>query len=182
LASAILEPRGLTREPVRPWMTIALLVSAAMLAAAHAFETFGGYAPCILCLRQREIYWVAMGVAGATLLLSLIWPRARTSRVPLVILGLVFLIGAIVAAYHAGAEWKFWPGPAECAAGKLPSFNSADLLEALSKKGHPPSCEEAAWRLAGISMAGYNFLVSLALAGATFFVAARRRPEPEEQP
>ena len=90
------------------------------------------------------------------------------------------LTGAIVAAYHAGAEWKFWPGPQTCAAGRVPVLTGADILDALSKKGHPPSCEEAAWRMAGISMAGYNALISAALAGASFLVAARRRPHPDD--
>ena len=180
MTSAILEQRSATPDIRRTWLVAALLASAAMLAAAHAFETFGGYAPCMLCLRQREIYWVATGFSAAALALSFVWARAGTSRLPAVVLGLIFLTGAIVAAYHAGAEWKFWPGPSTCAAGRVPVLTGADILDALSKKGHPPSCEEAAWRMAGISMAGYNALISAALAGASFLVAARRRPHPDD--
>ena len=48
------------------WPFIALLASALMLAVAHAFESFGGYMPCQLCLRQREVYWVAGSLALAS--------------------------------------------------------------------------------------------------------------------
>ena len=143
-----------------------------MLAGAHAFETFGGFAPCQLCLRQREIYWAAIGLALLAIAIIFIWKKFGLSRVFDVALGLVFLTGAVVAAYHAGAEWKFWPGPAECATGAIPKLSPQDILNALNHKAHPPSCEDAAWRMAGISMAGYNAMISLALAGASFFAAA----------
>ena len=51
------------------WRLVALLVAAGMLATAHAFETFGGYAPCTLCLRQREVYWTILGLGAAFMVL-----------------------------------------------------------------------------------------------------------------
>ena len=53
---------GALRPFLARWPLVAALVSAAMLAIAHAFERFGGLAPCTLCLRQREVYWVALAV------------------------------------------------------------------------------------------------------------------------
>jgi disulfide bond formation protein DsbB len=151
----------------RNWPAAALIASAAMLAAAHAFQA-AGYQPCTLCLKQREVYWVAIGVAAAVLVVS----RLKPNLVWLgdVLLGLVFLTGMGVAIYHAGAEWKFWPGPATCAAARG-TFDGKSILEALDKPMHAPSCEDAAWRLAGISMAGYNAVISLVLAGLSFIAA-----------
>jgi disulfide bond formation protein DsbB len=148
------------------WPILAALASAAMLAAAHAFETFGGYAPCALCLRQREVYWAALAVAVAGLILM------RLGRIPArivcAVLGLVFLVGCGVAAYHAGVEWKWWPGPTTCSgAGSLTvTGDLSALLE--GKRVRPPACDEAAWRLLGLSMAGYNALISAGLAVASF--------------
>src|SRR5437879_2088296 len=96
----------------RHWPWVALLGSLGMLAIAHAFETYGRLAPCELCLKEREVYWVASAVALAGGLAGLRWPKA--SRVASVLLALVFLSEAGLATYHAGAEWKFWPGPASC--------------------------------------------------------------------
>ena len=56
----------------------------------------------------------------------------------------------------------------------------ADILDALSRKGHAPSCEDAAWRMAGLSMAGYNVLISLALAGLSFLAAAAPSTQGDE--
>ncbi len=156
------------------WPLVALLASALMLAIAHAFQTFGGLEPCALCLRQREVYWTAMGVAAAALVLG----RFREGR-PLAawgagLLAAVFLLGAGVAAYHAGVEWKWWPGPTTCTGGS--TANAADLMAALGgKQVRAPSCDRAAWVFAGLSMAGWNAIASLILAAGSV-VAALRGP------
>lgn len=154
---------------LRYWPFAALLASVMMLATAHLFEYFG-YQPCLLCLKQREVYWAAIAVAVAAIAARrLLKGVAAAVLVSDVLLGLVFLTGMVVAVYHAGAEWKFWPGPSTCAAAG--SLNPADILDALDKPIHPPSCEDAAWRLAGISMAGYNALISAGLAGVSLLAA-----------
>ena len=61
--------QGLHDRLPAAWPVLALAASAAMLATAHAFERLGGYAPCLLCLKQREVYWVAGGIAFAGLVL-----------------------------------------------------------------------------------------------------------------
>jgi disulfide bond formation protein DsbB len=156
-----------------PWW--ALFASALMLAAAHAFETFGGLSPCILCLRQRDVYWTAGSIAIVGIAAGYTPLRAWAPRAICVILGLTFLVGMGIAIWHAGAEWKFWPGPAACALNRV-RITAADMAAALAgTKGHAPSCEEAAWRMFGISMAGYNVLISLKLAILSL-MAARRRP------
>ena len=159
-------PAGLRDRLPAAWPAVALAFSAFMLATAHAFERFGGYAPCLLCLKQREVYWVAGAVAlvGIGLLRT---PKAQSLRPWLALLiAAIFLFGAGLAAYHAGVGWKWWPGPGACSGvgGTVSSLNMAGLLDG-TLKVRPPACDTAAWRLLGLSMAGWNALASLAFAG-----------------
>ena len=152
------------------WPVLALVASAAMLGGAHAFEA-AGYSPCALCLRQREVYWGAMGVAVAGLILPRLWKSPYLPRAVCLLLGVAFLAGAGVAIYHAGVEWKFWPGPAGCSTIGGPV---GDLNAALSRRIIVVPCDQAAWRdpVTTLSMAGWNAIISLGLAGASFFAAA----------
>lgn len=154
----------------RHWPLVAGLVSAAMLATAHGFERLGGYVPCALCYRQREVYWGALVVVIGGLVLVRLGRLPR--RVLLVLIGAVFLTSLVMAGYHAGVEWKWWPGPTTCS-GPLGAGVSLDDLSSLLDGGRirPPACDEAAWRMFGLSMAGWNALVSLALATVSFAVA-----------
>jgi len=157
------------------WRLCAVLIAAAMLATAHAFETFGGYAPCTLCLRQREVYWAILGVGAGFMMLVRMPGGPRWREATCWVLGLMFLVGCGVAVYHAGAEWKFWPGPQACASGGA-GVNAADLSAFLDgAKVRPPACDEAAWVFGGLSMAGWNALISLGLAGLSVVAAIRER-------
>lgn len=158
---------------LRHWPLTALVTSAAMLAIAHAFETFGGYAPCMLCLRAREVYWVAGGVALVALILTRLTPAQRLKAVANLLLGLIFAVGVGVAVYHAGAEWKFWPGPAACAVGGAGANAEAMAALLAGKSVKAPACDEAAWVFLGLSMAGWNALISLKLTVLSL-IAARR--------
>ena len=160
----------------RSYALLAAFASIAMLATAHAFERLGGYQPCLLCLRQREVYWMALGVAVLGMLALLRRPHPSLVRALPLLLALLFLTGFGVAAWHAGAEWKWWSGPQACAVG---STVDRAALQALA--GGAPvrsvSCEEAPWVFAGLSMAGWNALISLALAAVGVVAAFRRRPK-----
>ncbi len=157
------------------WRLCAVLVAAAMLATAHAFETFGGYAPCTLCLRQREVYWAILGVGAAFMVLVRMPGGPRWREATCWVLGLMFLAGCGLAVYHAGAEWKFWPGPQACSSGGG-TVNAADLSAFLEgAKVKPPACDEAPWVFAGLSMAGWNAVVSLVLAILSGLAAIRER-------
>ena len=82
------------------------------------------------------------------------------------------------ATYHAGVEWKWWAGPTECS-GALDNLGSAgDLLKQLESIS-VVRCDEAAWRFLGLSLAGYNVLISLALAAIAGwgFVMGLRQPD-----
>lgn len=159
------------------WPLLAFIACAAMLGAAHAFETFGKLAPCLLCLKQREAYWVTGAVALVAIVLTRTAWAAKVRRPLVLLIGLGFLYGAGLAVYHAGAEWKWWPGPAACAAG---GAASADDLVAMLKgvKIAAPSCDKAVWIFLGLSMAGWNALISLGLAVASFFAGLRPQTSP----
>jgi disulfide bond formation protein DsbB len=146
------------------------VASAILLATAHGFETFGHLPPCELCLHQREGYWIALTVALVGVAASRL---GRVSPRPFaLLLGLVFLGEAALAAYHAGVEWRWWPGPASCTGGHG-VVKPSDMLALLKGvKITVVQCDQAAWRLLGLSMAGWNALIALALALASLFVAA----------
>jgi disulfide bond formation protein DsbB len=157
---------------LRQWPIFAVLASAAMLAIAHSFETFGGLAPCNLCLKAREVYWVALCVGLVGVLMQRFTWATRTRLVVLWLLAFTFLIGAGLGAFHAGVEWKWWPGPTTCTGGS--GVTAADITAMLGgAKVKPPACDKAAWVFLGLSMAGWNALISLGLAKLSFMAAIR---------
>jgi disulfide bond formation protein DsbB len=155
------------------WPVLAFVAGALMLGAAHAFETFGKMAPCHLCLKQREVYWVA-GTVALIALVARRTPWAAKVRRPFdLLLAAIFLYGAGLAAFHAGVEWKWWPGPTTCTGGGAAA--AGDLL-AMLKGGavKVPQCDKAAWVFLGLSMAGWNALASLGLALASLTAGLRK--------
>lgn len=137
-----------------------------MLAGAHAFERIGGFAPCPLCLSQREIYWGAGALALAGLLALRLRPRPGLDRLAAAALGLVFLAGFAIAGYHVAVE-QHWV-VAQCDADLDASdFGPIDWSAPVAA----PACDTPAWTVFGVSMAGYNALISLGLALASFFIA-----------
>jgi disulfide bond formation protein DsbB len=157
--------RAFIASILRHWPALAFVTSVAMLAIAHAFQTFGHLAPCTLCLYQRQVYWLALPIAALAFIASQgVIPRVFTPWIG-GLLTLIFLTGAGIAIYHAGAEWKFWPGPTTCsgAGATVSAAGLADLLN--GGKVAPPRCDKAAWVFLGLSMAGWNALISLKLAG-----------------
>jgi len=166
--------RGALDLAVDHWPLLALLACVFMLGTAHAFETFGKLAPCLLCLKQREVYWVTGTVALVGVVLSRTAWAQRVRQPLILLLALGFLYGAGLATYHAGAEWKWWPGPAACAAGGAAS--ASDLVALLKgAKIAAPSCDKAVWVFLGLSMAGWNAVISLGLAIASAYAGLRRK-------
>ncbi len=156
--------------------TIALVATASLiaLAAAYGSQIWGGLAPCVLCLYQRVPYAVVilLGLASAVLRKSG-HDRAAALTVPLA--GVAFLIGGGIAGYHVGVEQHWWLGTDECAgptgAGTLKGLEAQILATPLTQ------CNEVAWSLFGISMAGYNVVASAALAAFAFFAATTHRQQ-----
>lgn len=173
----------------RPFTVQALLIAAAtsagLLIGAHIYQALG-YIPCQLCLDQREAHWAALGVAalglGAHLFL-----RARLAAAAAVgAAAMVYAYSAGLAFFHTGVEYKFWPGPATCSGGASGLTDASSLLHALEEKPVGPSCADAQWRVLGISLAGYNLIISAGLFALTLSAAAgaarsardERRPHP----
>jgi disulfide bond formation protein DsbB len=174
--------RGLYRLLTRWWTAFALAASLAMLGAAHAFERFGGLAPCNLCLKQREVYWGAVAVALTATLWHLISRGSRgTPRIAAFMLAVVFATGAVTATFHMGGELDWWALPAACAGGGSVDLESLTALALGSGPiARPPLCDEVAWSLLGLSMAGWNALISAVL--AVFSLLAAKRPKDARAP
>lgn len=143
------------------------LGAAATIGGALIFEHVFGYVPCKLCLMQRNPYYVAIPLGLAAALLPPRW-----GRMGLWLLALVFIVSAGLGAYHSGVEWGFFAGPSDCGGGAgAGAGNVGDFLSQLQTT-RVVSCTEAAWRFLGLSLAGWNVLISLALAGFAARAAA----------
>ena len=146
------------------WGALMMLTATAAIIAALLFQYVGGYAPCELCLQQRWAYYAGIPAAFLSLVL-LSAGRPRVAALLLFAVALAFLANAGLGVYHAGAEWKFWDGPQTCsAAGKLAPLGgkAGGLLGSLDSV-KVQRCDEAAWRFAGLSFAGWNVLISFGL-------------------
>lgn len=165
IADAIVSP---LRRPGRP-AALAALAAAALLAAAFAFQHIGGLAPCPLCIWQRWPH------AAAALLGTVAFGLGGRARPIAAALGaLVMLGGAGLAGYHVGVEQGWWAGPATCASGGDVDALSTEALLARIRSAPVVRCDEIAWSLFGVSMAGWNALASLGI--AALFAADARRP------
>lgn len=154
-------------------LAAALGASATLLAGAHLFERVGGFAPCILCLDQREAHWTALAVAAVGLLFARGLKSRLGAAAAVGAVALVYAVSTGLAFYHTGVEHQFWPGPAICAAGGgSAGLNVEALAAALNGPVDAPACDDVQWKLLGVSMAGYNMLASAGLFALTAFAAA----------
>ena len=115
-----------------------------------------------MCLEQRIPYYVAIPLAFVVA-----FAAVRKAPRMIVVGGLVVLAGLMLwnvymGVFHAGVEWKWWLGPAECTG--TPEFGGAGGLLNRLQTINITRCDEAAWRFLGLSLAGYNALISAALA------------------
>ena len=173
--------RGLYRLLTRWWTAFALAISLAMLGAAHAFERFAGLAPCNLCLKQREVYWGAVAIALTATLWHLVSRGSRgTPRIAAFLLAVVFTTGAITALFHMGGENGWWELPAACAGGGGVDLESMAALAFGGETQRVVLCDAVTWRFLGLSMAGWNVLISAAL--AVFSLLAAKRPKDARAP
>ena len=154
------------RDAANPALTAALAVTAiaaATLAGAWFFELVLDIRPCPLCLEQRYAYYLALPLAALVAFLAVRGAPRQALMAGFIILLLATLANAWLGGYHAGVEWKFWPGPTDCS-GPLVDFGKAgNLLEQLDKV-KVVRCDEVQWRFLGLSLAGYNVLISMLMA------------------
>lgn len=163
--------------PPRRAPLIVLAGATATILGALFFEHGLGYVPCALCLEQRWPYYIAIPLTALALIGS---REANIGRWPQWLMGLVgviWLVSAGLALRHMGVEWGWWEGPAGCGGGSGLAGSVADLSAALSAARVVP-CDAPAWTFLGLSLAGYNFLISLALAAVSFIPLLAGRPEP----
>lgn len=128
------------------------------IAGAWASQLFMGLVPCELCLEQRMAYYFGLPILLVALLL---WSRVPRSVWLALMLAAaaVFVWGTYMGGYHAGVEYGFWPGPTACT-GLGVEVNFSDLTHIDDAKVIP--CDKVQFRFLGITLAGYNTLVSLA--------------------
>ncbi len=144
-----------------------LLAIAAILLAALGFQHLGGVAPCELCYYQRIAYATAAGLA----LLALLAAGRPVAAALLALAGLVLLVNVGIAGYHVGVEQHWWTGTLGCSGDQVGSAASVEDLRAQIMAAPVVRCDEVAWSLWGISMAGWNALLSLALGLAALYAA-----------
>src|SRR5271166_6092465 len=170
---AMAQPHG-SMIASRPALSAAIAIAAvgaATIVGAWFFQYVLGLAPCPLCLEQRYAYYFAVPLAC----LIALGDQAGASRK--VLIGAMVAIAAgmlwntALGVYHSGVEWKWWSGPLECS-GALGDLGSAGSLAEKLKSIRVVRCDEAAWRFLGLSLAGYNAVISAVLAVIAGWAAA----------
>jgi disulfide bond formation protein DsbB len=158
-------------RPVASAAIAIAVVGAVTILGAWYFQYGLGLKPCPLCLEQRYAYYFAIPLAVMVALGDQVGASRKVLIAALVAIALGMLWNAGLGVFHSGVEWKWWAGPQECS-GALEGLGSAGgLLEKLQSIT-VVRCDEAAWRFLGLSLAGYNALISLALAASAAWAAA----------
>jgi disulfide bond formation protein DsbB len=147
-------------------------IAAVTLAGAWFFQLVLEILPCPLCLEQRYAYYFALPFG-----MLVAFAAAKGAPWPLLLAGLAILAltalgNAGLGAYHSAVEWGFWQGPTDCT-GPIVDFGKAgSLLDRLDKM-KVIRCDEVQWRFLGLSLAGYNVLISLLMAAIAGWGVAR---------
>ncbi len=149
-----------------------LAIAAASITGAFIFEALG-YAPCELCLKERIPYYAAIPIAGIAAFFAARGSKALT-RAAFMVLALIFAASAVFGAYHAGVEWGFWVGPTECTGALDRAASVSDFLKQLETV-KVVRCDSAALRILGLSLAGWNAVISAGLA-ALAALSLRAKP------
>ncbi len=166
-------------DSTRGFPIFVLMTSAAVMVTVVLSQYWGGLAPCELCLYERWPWVAAIVVSFAA---AMAGSRAALPWVA-VLLALLFLAGSGLAFYHFGVERHWFAGPTACTAGATPT--TLEALKTQLMHQQPVRCDEPAWTLAGISLAGWNLLGSLAMTAVCLLVFVRVRtglPSPRARP
>lgn len=142
---------------------LALVVPAALLGGAYVSQYGFGLFPCEMCWWQRYPHFAALAFA-------LIGFAVPPRRLWVALAALAILISGLIGGFHAGVEYGWWEGLTSCSS---VSLQGGDPLEAIM---NAPliRCDEAPWTLLGISLAGFNFLISTVAALAIFVLLGRK--------
>jgi disulfide bond formation protein DsbB len=142
---------------------LALGVPALLLGGAFVSQYVFGLYPCEMCWWQRWPHFAAIALA-------LVSTIAEPRRMWIAFAALAVLVSGLIGGYHAGVEYGWWQGLTACA---NTAASGGDALEAILD-APLVRCDQAAWSLFGISLAGWNFLISTA-AALTIFALLRRK-------
>jgi disulfide bond formation protein DsbB len=150
-----------TKTAAYRWGSLTLWAAAAGIVTAWGFELLAGFAPCPLCLQQRYVYYVTIPLMFTALVLRSAG-KHRDAGLIFLLVAVAFLGNAGLGIYHAGAEWKFWPGPDTCSGSGAALSKSGGVLGSMAKAA-VVRCDEAMGRFLGLSFAGWNVALSTAL-------------------
>jgi disulfide bond formation protein DsbB len=164
-------PARLTADPAYSWGALLMFAAAATVGIALGFEHLGGYSPCPLCLQERYAYYAAVPLSFLALVLGSMG-QWRIAGILFLVVAAGFLVNTGLGVYHAGVEWKWWPGPDTCATAALTPLGRGGLLDSLQNT-RVIRCDEAPWRFAGLSFAGWNAVISALLTLVAAKSAAR---------
>jgi disulfide bond formation protein DsbB len=162
-------------QAANPALTAALAITAiaaATLAGAWFFQLVLDIRPCPLCLEQRYAYYLAIPLGALTALAAAKDISRAVLFAGLALLALAALGNAGLGAYHAGVEWHFFKGPTDCT-GPIGDLGSAGTLLQRLDTVKVIRCDEVQWRFLGLSLAGYNVLISLLMAALAAWGIAR---------
>jgi disulfide bond formation protein DsbB len=175
--------RTLTLARSQPVATAAIaiaIIGSMTIAGFFFFQYVLGYPPCPLCLEQRYAYYVSVPLAAMVLLGLSVGSSHKVLMLALFAVAAAMLWNAGLGVFHSGVEWHWWPGPQDCS-GAIPNLSTGGPLLDQINKTRVVRCDEAAWRFLGLSLAGYNVLISLTLAViALWGVAAAWKSRPIE--
>jgi disulfide bond formation protein DsbB len=172
--SATIRQASASRGEAYSLGAIVLVAATGTILAALGFEYIGKYLPCPLCLQQRYAYYA--GIPLAFLAMAMVSSgRARIAGLLFVVISLAFLANAGLGVYQSGAEWGWWPGPQSCGTMQAIGGKTGGLLDKLNDT-KVIKCDEAQWRFALLSFAGWNAVVSLILCVAALKAAFAAAP------
>jgi disulfide bond formation protein DsbB len=145
----------------------AFVLSLATILGAWGFELIGGYTPCHLCLGERIPYYVGVPIAALAVFAAMTG-RVAVTRMLLLIVAGVFIWSVYLGVYHAGVEWRWWPGPPACSGdiSQVTLGQGGNLLGQLEEGHRVVSCTDATWHFPGdwgLSFAGWNAVISAAV-------------------
>lgn len=168
----------------RNWPILALLLSLSLWMGALGFQHIGGLQPCQMCYWQRHAHKAVLVIAIFALVVRQFTMtkrggargggNRRWERLLLLLIGLAFLVSFGLAFWHMGVEYTWWEVPKSCMGGAV-TIDPADLLKALETPVKMPSCGAVPWSMLGLSMAGYNAIISMGAAMISFLFATKAK-------
>jgi disulfide bond formation protein DsbB len=150
-------------RPVAAAAAAIAVAGAATILGAWYFQYGLGLKPCPLCLEQRYAYYFAIPLAVMVIMGDAAGAKRKVLILALFAIAAGMLWNTYLGIYHSGIEWKWWPGPQECSGALGDLRSGGPLVNQLETMG-VVRCDEAAWRFLGLSLAGYNALISFTLA------------------